>query len=306
MTEGDSIQYQERDFALLKGLFESRVMTLDHMAALYFEERKEAAKKRVQKLKSVGLLSERPRRVNEPSVHFLTAKGLKLLTDHGQLSEFPKLPVSALEKRAQVSAMTLRHELDIMDVKAALCSAIAKTHNFTVPEFSTWPVLYEFMARRPAAKGSPSTDVLVKPDGFIRIHEQKPDGGLSEHTYFLEVDRSTETLDTLALRAACYNDYYRRGGLAVRNGQPASAYKDFPFRVLFVLKSVERRDNIGKRLLQNNPPILTQVWLTTFEEVATNPLGSIWLRPVDFRLKGEGATATHSNSASTNRLLQDN
>lgn len=257
-------------------------MTLEHMAALYFEERKEAAKKRVQKLKAAGLLAERPRRVNEPSVHFLTAKAIKLLSDHGHLAEYPRFTQSTLEKRAQVSPITLRHELEIMDVKSALCAAIAKTANFKVAEFSTWPALYEFTARRPATGNAPSSEVWVKPDGFIRIHEQEPDGGLSEHTFFLEVDRSTETQETLAIKAACYNDYYRRGGLAARNGQPPSAYKDFPFRVLFVLKSEERRDNTAKRLLQNNPPVLTQVWLTTHHDMIAQPMGPIWLLPKYF------------------------
>lgn len=281
MSEETAIQFQERDFALLRGLFESRVMTLEHMAALYFEDRKEAAKKRVQKLKAAGLLGERPRRVNEPSVHFLTAKAFKLLSDHGHLNGFPRFSASTLEKRAQVSSLTLRHELDIMDVKAALCAAISKTTNFKVVEFSTWPVLYEFTARRPIASGAAS-EVLVKPDGFIRIHEQEPDGGLSEHTFFLEVDRSTETLNTLALKAACYNDYYRRGGLAVRNGQPASAYKDFPFRVLMVCKTEERRNNAAERMLRNTPPVLTQVWLTTVTKIQADPLDPIWVRPIDY------------------------
>ena len=36
-------------------------------------------------------------------------------------------------------------------------------------------------------------------------------------------------------------------------------------------------------LLQNTPPILTMVWLTTFEELTTDPLGAIWMRPRDYR-----------------------
>jgi len=43
-----SIDLQERDFALLRGLFESRVMTAAHIASLYFDGKKEAAKKRLQ------------------------------------------------------------------------------------------------------------------------------------------------------------------------------------------------------------------------------------------------------------------
>jgi len=54
----DALQLQDRDFALLHGLFESRVMTTDHATALYFDGKNEAAKKRLQKIKAAGLISE--------------------------------------------------------------------------------------------------------------------------------------------------------------------------------------------------------------------------------------------------------
>jgi len=57
----DALQLQDRDLALLRGLFESRVMTNDHAAALYFDGKSEAAKKRLQKLKAAGFRKERGR-----------------------------------------------------------------------------------------------------------------------------------------------------------------------------------------------------------------------------------------------------
>ena len=47
-----NIALQERDLELLRGLFESRVMTLAHAGDLFFDSKPQAAKKRVQKLKS--------------------------------------------------------------------------------------------------------------------------------------------------------------------------------------------------------------------------------------------------------------
>jgi hypothetical protein len=88
-------------------------------------------------------------------------------------------------------------------------------------EFGTWPRLYQFEATTPAGGES-----IVRPDGFIRIHENEDGGGLSEHAFFLEVDRSSETLATLVSRANGYLDYYRSGGFAVRNGAARSAYKE--------------------------------------------------------------------------------
>lgn len=290
----ESVLLQARDFELLKGLFESRVMTLSHIASLFFEGRDEAAKKRVQKLKAGGFIAERPRRVNEPGILFLTRKAFTALQAEGLLSEFPKCSDTSFEKRVTISPLTLRHELDVLDVKAALVSAIQKTERFKVVEFCTWPLLHSFEATHPKTK----TSATVKPDGFIRIHETETNGELSEHTFFVEVDRSTESQEILAAKAHCYLDYYRSGGFAVSCGGGRSAYKEYPFRILIICKSEERRDNAARRLLENNPPILTQVWLTTLNEVARNPVGIIWVTPRDYRT---GVSSSHQK----NKLLED-
>jgi hypothetical protein len=144
--------------------------------------------------------------------------------------------------------------------------------------------LYQFQAAQPAPPGTyQPARVLIKPDGFVRLHEQAPDGDLFEHFLFLEVDRSTEPRETLARRAFGYQDFYRRGGLALRYGSTREAYRDFPFRVLMVFLTEERRNNMAERLLQNEPPVLTMVWLTTFSEITSDPLGAIWMRPLDYR-----------------------
>jgi hypothetical protein len=40
-----TLQFQDRDIVVLRGLSESRIMTAAHIAALYFAGKKEAAKK---------------------------------------------------------------------------------------------------------------------------------------------------------------------------------------------------------------------------------------------------------------------
>jgi hypothetical protein len=288
-----SIALQVRDFALFRSLFDSRLMTLSQAAALCFNGRPETAKKRIQKLKSVGLIGERPRKAYEPSILFLTRAGFALIRERGLLNGLPVMTWPSLEKRLQVSDLTLRHELEVMDFKAAFCAAVDKESAFDVAEFSTWPLLFQFRA-------SPDdrSDMLVKPDGFIRIHEQDGETAF-EHTFFLEVDRSTETTATLARRALCYLNYYQRGGLAERFGRPRSEYKEFPFRVLMVFKTAERRNNIAERLLTGHPPILTQVWLSTLNEVTADPLGPIWIRPRDYRKAAQGIRYAISQAAAT-------
>src|ERR1041385_4906846 len=108
---------QERDLAVLRGLFECRGMTGDHISAICFEGRREATKKRLQRLKAAGVIRERPRRPYEPAVLFLTAKGLTLLRDRGILREYPSVAKTTLEKRARISDLTLKHELEVVAVK---------------------------------------------------------------------------------------------------------------------------------------------------------------------------------------------
>jgi hypothetical protein len=270
---------QPRDIALLCGLFESRIMTSVHAAALYFDGKDEYAKKRLQKLKAVGFVAERKRRVNERSILFLTRKAFYLLRDEGHLAAYPALSGASFESRANVNERTLRHELDIMDVKTAFHRALLKSDRHSIVEFTTWPLLCQFTTPR----NGYGADVLVKPDGFIRIHEKEEGTKGFSFDCFLEVDRSSKDQTRLTNQAACYLDYYRFGGFAVRNGAPPVDFKEFPFRVLMVLTSYERRNNTAERLLQNTPPILTQTWLTTVKEVTADPLGAIWMQPVQYR-----------------------
>jgi hypothetical protein len=288
------LQLQNRDHTLLRGLFECRVMTAGHIATIYFNGKREYTKKRLQKLKAAGFIRERKRQVNEPSVLFLTRKAFVTLQNRGDLSDYPRLALTALEKRTNVSDKTIRHELEVMDVKAAFNTALAKSEKFSIQHFSTWPQLYEFTAVR----SGHGTEILVKPDGFIRLHEREPDGTY-ERTFFLEVDRSTEKQDILIDRAGCYVDFYRSGNFAVRNGGQRSDFSQFPFRVLMIFKNAERRNNTAERLLNNHPPILTQICLTTSAEAIADPLGPIWIEPKDYRAVTDGTPFDTSRKAPT-------
>jgi hypothetical protein len=276
----DTLQFQDRDLALLRGLFESRVMSAGHSVALYFDGKNEAAKKRLQKLKAAGFIGERTRRAFEPSVLFLTRKGLEILQQRGVLSEYPPFDLPALDRRARVSDLTIRHELEVMDVKTAFHAAVRKMPALNIAEFSTWPLLHEFRAYHPNGHG---VEVLMKPDGFIRIHETEANGEKFERTFFLEVDRSSEVQDKLITKAGCYFEYYKSGGFAVKNGATRDNYKQFPFRVLMVFKTAERRNNTAERLVQLASSSLNQVWLATFGDATTDPFGPVWIRPTEYR-----------------------
>ena len=274
------IELQERDIAFLRGLFECRVMTTDHAASLYFDSRRESAKKRLQKLKSAGLIAERSRKQFEPSVLFLSRLGLATLKQQGILELYPAFDIATLTRRAHVSEMTLRHEIAVLDLKVAVHVAARSHENLSIIEFTTWPRLNQFEA----------AGVVIKPDAFVRIGDRQPDGTVEEHSFYVEVDRSTEPLNSLCERARAYAAHCKSAHLTGRDDTPFMKYQKRPFRVLYVLQSRQHRDNIARRLLATTPPILALVWLATFPEMKRDPFGAIWMRPIDYKMDAQAST----------------
>ncbi len=276
-----AIQLQERDIAFLRGLFECRVMTTDHAASLNFDSHREYAKKRLQKLKSAGLIAERSRKQFEPSVLFLSRLGLATLKHQGILELYPAFDIATLTRRAHVSDMTLRHELAVLDLKVAFHVAARSHENLSIIEFTTWPRLNQFEA----------AGVVIKPDAFFRIADRQPDGTVEEHSFYVELDRSTEPLGSLCERARAYAARSKSDHFPVQNCISLTEYEKRPFRVLYVLRSRERRDNIARRLLATTPPILSLVWLATFHETKHDPFGAIWVRPIDYKMDAQAGTS---------------
>jgi hypothetical protein len=278
---GGGVVIQTRDVGVLRGLLESRVATLAHLADLHFDGRKEAAKKRIQKLNAAGLIRTRPRRSGEPIVLQLTRRAFELLRQSGYLADFPALSLSQFERRCDVSGLTLRHELDVMDVKAAMTRSLRGKPVFSAVDFSTWPRLSEFKAYHPATRAMK----VVKSDAYLHIRESLTNRAVRSHRFFLELDRSTESRQVLVAQIQCYLDFYNRGGMAKRCGGNASEFRDFPFRVLIVCKSESRRDGLAEILGRMNPPIRSFVCLATIADLTNDPLAAIWVTPSDV-LKG--------------------
>lgn len=271
MKSRPALSLQPRDAEILRGLFESRVMSGAHVADLYFDGRREAAKKRLQALKRAGLVAERPRRPNEPALLVVSRRGFATLRALG-------FPVAARVRSRSVAEATVRHELAVMDVKASFARSIRERPDLALAEFSTRPGVHRF-----ATVGPDRRSTVIRPDGFARLLRSLPDERREEHCFFVEADRSTEALSTIAAKAHGYLAHYRSGGFAARRGAPRGEYRRHPFRVLMVFQSRERRDGVAEALLRCAPPVLTLAWLATAEDVRRDPLGSIWLRPIDSR-----------------------
>lgn len=245
-------------------------MTLLHVVGLVFNGHAEMAKKRLQKLKVAGLVKARSAGPFQPSCLFLAQPGVAALISAGALREFPTLSSVSVSKRMQVSDLTLRHELAVMDVKTAFQHEAPK-YAVHIRQFLTWPALIQFRTPRG----------LLKPDGLIRVRD-----GRGEHTFYLELDRSTEGMRILLNQANAYRAC-RKSRCCVAPHSWDANLGEHRFIVLYVLQSEARLENLARRLLASLPPIRSLVWLTTKKALENDPFGPIWLRPRDLE-EGSG------------------
>src|SRR5438552_1315841 len=107
--QASAMRIEQRDLLILRELFVSRTMTSRHLASMFFNGSKDAANKRIKKLKSIGLIAERQRRPTDPSILTLGKRAPAVLGERGILSEYPQLSVSSMFGRSRVSDLTLRH-----------------------------------------------------------------------------------------------------------------------------------------------------------------------------------------------------
>ena len=277
----------ERDLSLLKGLFHCRLLTIEHASKLYFNGSKEAATKRLRTLdKKYGVIKTKPGKVNEPNIYIFTKSGFRILSEYGKLGRFPHLTwTDQMYRRANLSNRNLLHELTVMDVKSALESKINELQNFHVIEYGTWPKLYQFQASCNISDKQSYKKKVIKiaqPDGFLRVKEDDQGNPTIIYDCFLEIDKGNESLKILINKTDLYSDYYNSGRFASEYGYIGAPKEEFPFRLLFVLDSAERLNNCCEKLLQERPKRLTLVWFATLPELLNDPLGKVWIRPIDY------------------------
>ena len=272
----EDLELQPRDIRLLLDLFEGRIIRIREAAALYYDGSDDVAKRRLRYMAETGLLKDVPNKSEKgkpPVVYAFAAGAFRLLAEHGVLQGFsPKEWDQKLRKRFTMAASTLEHELTILEFRAAMVPAIDTHPAHKVMEFGTWPEVLAFKTKQ-VEEGKVRT-VVQKPDGYLCVAKHGFDGRRSFLHFFIEVDRGTEELKTLASKAERYRGHYRSGGFADWLGQPRGSYRAHPFRVLMVLPSDERAANVARAIGATK-----QVWIGTHQDVRANPLGAVWMVP---------------------------
>lgn len=231
-----TIQITHRDLQILREIAFSRFLTVGHIADLCFEGRREAAKKRVQKLVASGYLETKEIFCGIPEVKSLSKLGWQCLA-----KSFRPVP------NFKVQAGTLKHDLLLRD---CMCRAVAAARRFGVnSQIQLLPYLLKIQEW--------TNTRHLAPDGTWKVEVN----GV-EFRIFVELDRGTEKQKELAEKLHFYRDFM----LSKRKPKHVLG-------VLFIFLHQKRMELFQSRYLQEPSNILISSVL--MEPFLANPLGAL-------------------------------
>jgi hypothetical protein len=241
-----SIQLQNRDFRIFQELQSCRFLTLAQIADLCFEGKREAAKKRLQKLQHGGHVRRHSPGMLHESIYIIRKRAHVLIAGNGyERSSF---------KRSIPPLATLRHEILLRDFRTAIFRD-AKRAGIEVNLFTIKPEDLRFEIG----------NKVLRSDGYFEIHVKN-----ETCRYFLEVDLGTEAHSVIVERVWQYRELFKG-----RLGRKGKSCTSFPFRVLFVFTSDERLHLFLTRL--HNTGMKDFVMATTFSLSGQFACSSVWM-----------------------------
>ena len=131
---GNRISIQTRDLLILNELVESRVVTTNHLAHMFFDSKLPAAYKRIGLLKSAGLITQtRKRSITQPAILQIKRSGFNCLSERMVVD----ITWKNVERHNRISDSLLLHELALVDTKVAFVSQMQGVDNLHLVSFKT-------------------------------------------------------------------------------------------------------------------------------------------------------------------------
>lgn len=251
-----NIVIQARDIAILKELVESRAVTTRHFAQLFFNGSDGAARKRLRLMRQAGWINVRTTTPGTSDLLQLTRSGYQLLTHY----ETPALEWPQVARRQRVNSSMLQHELAVMDTNCALART-SQLMGFTTIR----PDRY----LRPRIRSRGSHHSLPYPDAHLQL---EADTGVGH--FFLELDNGTQRLSTIQEKVQAYRD-----AVCVLPAGTADAPAAVPFRILFVCRTLQRRDNLASCMLAMTPPVRRFCVLVLLDDLSRGRVDDRWITP---------------------------
>jgi hypothetical protein len=256
------IKIQDRDISIIQEIAACRFLSLSQIADLCFGGKREAARKRLQKLVRARVLVSK--RVGVATSVFLIASRMAGVVASHRGKDRRRI------RKPTLSFASIDHELAIRNFRVAVVREAIK-ESITIEEFS---IDSHHLAFR--IDGS-----VVRPDGFFQVRFDD-----RVRAFFFEVDTGTEPLRTISQRLEGYRSFKRREKrnvvLSTRNSP-----ENRTFQVLFIFKTEGRCKSALKYFegSGSNRFVLFSTWDAAF----TRPFDPLWRFP-GRRLRSAAAT----------------
>jgi hypothetical protein len=231
MPAKNGFELQDRDVEILHFVYQLRIATIDHLAALSGRSVR-ALWGRLHKLKERRYLSS-VARFMQKQVYAIGSEGVAVMIEHGYA------PAELKEKRLRHHELTeigIRHSLFIADIHARML-LLTRTGPIKIAKWQEGPALWDSAVAR---EGEP--EIPVRPDAYFALgHTERPTKKNKFHV-FLEADRSTMSHERMAAKISGYVAYYEQ----------QQYRRKFPgmraFLVATVTKTRERAEELRKDL----------------------------------------------------------
>jgi len=199
MPAKNGFELQDRDIELLHYVFQLRIATIDHLAALSGRSER-ALWGRLLKLKVRGYIDS-VARFMQKHVYAVGSAGVPVLIEQGYV------PRDLAEKRLrhhELKELGIRHSLFVADIHTRLL-LVTKNGPITLPHWQEGSVLWDSVM---AHEDGPA--IPIRPDAYLILkHSGRPEGKNTFH-FFLEADRSTMSHQRMAAKIAGYVAYHEQ------------------------------------------------------------------------------------------------
>lgn len=247
-----SFRLQARDLAVVDATHRLRVLTSEHVAALYFPSENGRAssqcRKRLQLLTEAGYLDrrEQPQTRTEgrkPYLYFLAPAGRQLLIDEVGLDP------EALDWKPSYNDVRwpyLRHQLAINDVYVAFSLAAPRV-GWTLATWTDDRFLRKAHTEHVQITGPDghAQEAAVVPDAHVRFEVTNPlSGETTWIQFFVECDMASEVVAAARLQRNSWQRKIRAYQAYFQSGAILDRYRTKSIRVLTVTTSQARLANL--------------------------------------------------------------
>jgi len=201
MPAKNGFELQDRDIELLHYVFQLRIATIDHLAALSGRSVR-ALWGRLHKLKERRHLAS-VARFMQKQVYAVGSAGIPVMIEHGYA------PANLKEKRLRHNELTeigIRHSLFVADIHTRIL-LLTRAGPIKLAEWQEGSSLWDSVVPR-----EDESPIPVRPDAYFVLQHSGRPAGKNRFHIFLEADRSTMSHERMAAKIAGYVAYYEQGG----------------------------------------------------------------------------------------------